>query len=393
MAEAPALVQPLRQGVRRVGVRHRVQYFNEMPRDIAYKSTGSPDELRAAVNLRWGLPHVNQATAENFLLYTQAVARQLEEKATLCGFQGGFSSPLFYGGACGAVKAHYRGKMHGPFIRNSGEPDLFHMLRLLGILADKKYPWLGIPAYIASWFHDASEGEVDLPPTICQLLYGDEVFAIVDALTKRFPSEHHAPEKYISRFSDAVQKYPAILFIKLADSYDYFDTVEIGGISQDSIERHYRFVHRVLLPLASRIRGAWRPTLDLANLALEKADPDLFAVLKSDLASFADALSEHSASTLAQLKQITRGVSVRRRSPIELALRWRAVASPISWQDIIVFDFACESWQEAKSICAQLGRMSLGKLDFGCTQKPDELSLAKLAIQVRVRPHGHLVHI
>ncbi len=189
----------------------------------------------------------------------------LELLATHYG--GGMSEELFEEGLdavqCALSDAR---KWHEGQVRKSGEPYLFHPLRVSHLAARH---WMDFPSVIAALLHDVVE---DTPVTIEDVRadYGEEVALLVDGLTKvestELSREATKMETYRKQVLAAMQDV-RVLCLKFWDRIDNLHT--IFALAPHKQKRIAEETREIYVPLANHLgMGYVASTLDSLSLYL-----------------------------------------------------------------------------------------------------------------------------
>jgi GTP pyrophosphokinase len=187
----------------------------------------------------------------------------LELLATHYG--GGMSEELFEEGLdavqCALNDAR---KWHEGQVRKSGEPYLFHPLRVSHLAARH---WMDFPSVIAALLHDVVE---DTPMSLEDVRseYGDEVAQLVDGLTKvestELSREATKMETYRKQVLAAIEDV-RVLCLKFWDRIDNLQT--INALSPEKQKRIAEETREIYVPLANHLgMGDVASTLDSLSL-------------------------------------------------------------------------------------------------------------------------------
>lgn len=174
-----------------------------------------------------------------------------------------------------AAKAH-RGQE-----RRSGEPYLSHPLAVAEILAELR---LDVSSIAAGLLHDAVE---DTRATIEEIrdLFGDEVAALVDGVTKisklPFATREDRQAESFRKMLLAMSKDIRVIVIKFADRLHNMRTLDpLPEAKQRAIARETLDIYA---PLANRL-GIARIKGELEDLALRSLDPEAYRDLQGRVA-------------------------------------------------------------------------------------------------------------
>ena len=163
---------------------------------------------------------------------------------------------------------------HGNQVRKSGEPYIFHPLKVARIVSEEI--GLGATSIIAALLHDVVE-DTNITLDDVEILFGKEVSKIVDGLTKisklskdkRVSIQAENFKKMLLSINDDVR----VILIKIADRLHNMMTLDFL-----SVEKQVRISSETLFiyaPLAHRI-GMYNIKTKLEDLSLKFTEPDVF---------------------------------------------------------------------------------------------------------------------
>ena len=163
---------------------------------------------------------------------------------------------------------------HGNQVRKSGEPYIFHPLKVARIVSEEI--GLGAPSIIAALLHDVVE-DTNITIDDVEILFGKEVSKIVDGLTKisklskdkRVSIQAENFKKMLLSINDDVR----VILIKIADRLHNMMTLDFL-----SVEKQVRISSETLFiyaPLAHRI-GMYNIKTKLEDLSLKFTEPDVY---------------------------------------------------------------------------------------------------------------------
>ena len=163
---------------------------------------------------------------------------------------------------------------HGNQVRKSGEPYIFHPLRVARIVSEEI--GLGATSIIAALLHDVVE-DTNITIDDVEILFGKEVSKIVDGLTKisklskdkRVSIQAENFKKMLLSINDDVR----VILIKIADRLHNMMTLDFL-----SVEKQVRISSETLFiyaPLAHRI-GMYNIKTKLEDLSLKFTEPDVY---------------------------------------------------------------------------------------------------------------------
>ena len=163
---------------------------------------------------------------------------------------------------------------HGNQVRKSGEPYIFHPLKVARIVSEEI--GLGATSIIAALLHDVVE-DTNITIDDVEILFGKEVSKIVDGLTKisklskdkRVSIQAENFKKMLLSINDDVR----VILIKIADRLHNMMTLDFL-----SVEKQVRISSETLFiyaPLAHRI-GMYNIKTKLEDLSLKFTEPDVY---------------------------------------------------------------------------------------------------------------------
>lgn len=157
-------------------------------------------------------------------------------------------------------------KWHDGQMRKSGEPYIFHPLRVSHLAARH---WMDFPSIIAALLHDVVE---DTPATLDYVLseYGEEVALLVDGLTKvestELSREATKMETYRKQILAAIEDV-RVLCLKFWDRIDNLNT--INALPAHKQKRIAEETREIYVPLANHLGMRYvAATLDSSSLHL-----------------------------------------------------------------------------------------------------------------------------
>jgi GTP diphosphokinase / guanosine-3',5'-bis(diphosphate) 3'-diphosphatase len=164
-------------------------------------------------------------------------------------------------------------KYHKGQVRMSGEAYLTHPLEVANILAELKLDTVTITAGL---LHDVLEDTL-MSPEELRKQFGDEVFQIVDGVTKisqvQFASRQQKQAENFRKMLLAMIGDIRILFVKLADRLHNMRTLQY--LPPDSRERISRETLEIYAPLAHRL-GMAKIRGELEDLSFSFLEPAAF---------------------------------------------------------------------------------------------------------------------
>lgn len=190
---------------------------------------------------------------------------------------------------------------HKEQIRVSGEPYIRHPVSVAEILMELQ---LDSSSVAAALLHDVIE---DTKITHSQLeeIFGAEVVALVDGVTKLSRLEHQTKEEaqagsYRKMFI-AMADDPRVVLVKLADRLHNMRT--IGAKGGESQLRTARETLDIFAPLASRL-GIWRIKWELEDRSFAILQPDKYNAIQNQLNQHRDSREKIVQKMIARLREI-----------------------------------------------------------------------------------------
>lgn len=181
----------------------------------------------------------------------------------------------------------YACEKHSEQVRHSGEPYIYHPMRVSKILADWGFE---SEVIIAGLLHDVVE-DCDVPINDIEYRFGSSVAKMVDTVThlnKDVKELEGLSKEDINRLSDAkLQKYitDKALYIKLADRLDNLYTIDVMP-KEKQLEKaaHTRMM---LLPMAMQIK-AYKIVNDLEELCFMIEHESQYHDISSNMNNYID---------------------------------------------------------------------------------------------------------
>jgi len=191
-------------------------------------------------------------------------------------------------------------KYHKGQVRMSGEPYLTHPLEVANILAELK---LDIGSITAGLLHDVLEDTL-MSPEELRKQFGDEVFQIVDGVTKisqvQFASRQQKQADNFRKMLLAMIGDIRVLFVKLADRLHNMRTLQF--LPPDSRERISRETLEIYAPLAHRL-GMAKIRGELEDLSFSFLDPAAFQSTVSQIEARRDVSQDFVAEAITLIKK------------------------------------------------------------------------------------------
>jgi guanosine-3',5'-bis(diphosphate) 3'-pyrophosphohydrolase len=172
-------------------------------------------------------------------------------------------------------------KAHEGQFRYSGEPYVYHPLKVALILAELELDVITVSAGI---LHDTLE-DTDVTSEILIEQFGQEVYELVEGVTKlsriMFESREERQAESLRKMFLAMARDIRVVMIRLADRMHNMRTLDFM-----SEERKYKIAEETLeiyAPLAHRL-GMWRLKWELEDLALRHLEPEQYYALVEKVA-------------------------------------------------------------------------------------------------------------
>ncbi len=175
----------------------------------------------------------------------------------------------------------YSAKAHRGQSRRSGEAYIFHPLEVANNLVKLK---LDATTIAAGLLHDTIEDTLSTPEEI-QELFGEEIFRLVDGVTKisqvHFSSrEEHQAENY-RKMIFAMARDIRVVLIKLADRVHNMQTLE--SLSEERQRRIARETLEIYAPIANRLGIGWMK-IELENGSFRYLYPEEYRAIEEKVA-------------------------------------------------------------------------------------------------------------
>jgi GTP diphosphokinase / guanosine-3',5'-bis(diphosphate) 3'-diphosphatase len=211
-------------------------------------------------------------------------------------------------------------KYHKGQVRLSGEPYLLHPLDVAYILAEMR---LGTVAVTAGLLHDVLEDTLMLPAEL-KKQFGDEVFQIVDGVTKisqvHFTSRQEKQAENFRKMLLAMVGDIRVLFVKLADRLHNMRTLQY--LPPERRERISIETLEIYGPLAHRL-GMAKVRSELEDLSFSYLDPAAY----QNTVSLIEARRAVSADFIEEAKQAISSELSESRIPARLESRIKRIYS------------------------------------------------------------------
>ena len=171
---------------------------------------------------------------------------------------------------------------HRGMVRRSGEPYLNHPLAVAAILCDMH---MDVPSIVAGLLHDTIE-DTDTTEEDIIALFGDEVAAIVDGVTKisrmNFNSASEQKASSMRKMILAMLTDLRVILVKLADRLNNIRT--LGFMPEHKQKRIAEETLDIFAPLASRL-GIHKIQAELEDLCLFFLEPTAYEEIRRGLAA------------------------------------------------------------------------------------------------------------
>jgi GTP pyrophosphokinase len=210
---------------------------------------------------------------------------------------------------------------HGDQLRKSGEPYIFHPLRVTHLAARH---WMDFPSVIAALLHDVVE---DTPVTLNEIRkkYGEEVALLVDGLTKVTASElnnrddlnrQDLKEATYKKTVLAAIKDIRVLCLKFWDRIDNLMT--INALSEEKQKLIAEETRAIYVPLAQHLGMGYVAT-ELDSLSLQLIYPRQAERYKQQVAK----VREQNSDYLRKVRAKIINACEQHRLDVSLKDRWR----------------------------------------------------------------------
>ncbi|MBT5868120.1 MAG: bifunctional (p)ppGpp synthetase/guanosine-3',5'-bis(diphosphate) 3'-pyrophosphohydrolase [Nitrospinaceae bacterium] len=229
----------------------------------------------------------------------------------------------------------YSAKAHRGQSRRSGEAYISHPLEVANNLVKLK---LDATTVAAGLLHDTIEDTLSTPEEI-QELFGDEIFQLVDGVTKiskiNFSSQEESQAENYRKMIFAMARDIRVVLIKLADRAHNMVTLE--SLSEERQRRIARETLEIYAPIANRLGIGWMKD-ELENGSFRYLYPDEFRMIEEKVAKGRESRSEYVGKVTSRLvKELeTAGISgkVAGRPKQFLSIHKKMVAQNISFDDV-----------------------------------------------------------
>ncbi|MBO8154158.1 bifunctional (p)ppGpp synthetase/guanosine-3',5'-bis(diphosphate) 3'-pyrophosphohydrolase [Thermovirga sp.] len=162
---------------------------------------------------------------------------------------------------------------HDGQFRLSKEPYVVHPVRVAAILADME---LDVSTLKAAFLHDVLE-DTSVPPEEIATLFGEDVFLLVDGVTKlgkiTFKSFEDYQAENLRKMFLVMAKDIRVVLIKLADRLHNIKTIQY--LRTDKQVRIAKETLEIYAPLAHRL-GIYQIKRELEDAAFKVADPEAY---------------------------------------------------------------------------------------------------------------------
>ena len=167
----------------------------------------------------------------------------------------------------------FSSKAHKNQRRVSGEPFLFHPLKVAQIIAQLK---LDIPSVVAGLLHDTIE-DTGLDKSEIEKSFGQEISFLVDGVTKigkiEFKTREEKQAENFRKMILSMSEDIRIILIKLADRLHNMRTLQY--LSEDKQQRIAQETLDIYAPLANRLGIGWMKT-ELEDLCLRSLKTEIY---------------------------------------------------------------------------------------------------------------------
>lgn len=193
----------------------------------------------------------------------------------------------------------YSAKVHQGQVRLSGEPYLTHPLEVGYILAQLK---MDVPTIVTGLLHDTIEDTLTTPDEI-QAMFGQEVFELVDGVTKIgkmiFRTSEERQAENFRKMLLAMARDIRVILVKLADRLHNMRTLEFQAEARR--KKIAQETQDIYIPLANRMGISWIKS-ELEDLALRYLEPEAYNDLAGKVAKKQKERERHIGEVIKQIR-------------------------------------------------------------------------------------------
>ncbi|MZG29885.1 MAG: bifunctional (p)ppGpp synthetase/guanosine-3',5'-bis(diphosphate) 3'-pyrophosphohydrolase [Nitrospinae bacterium] len=199
----------------------------------------------------------------------------------------------------------YSAKAHRGQSRRSGEAYISHPLEVAHNLVKLK---LDPTTVAAGLLHDTIEDTLSTPEEI-QELFGDEIFQLVDGVTKisqiHFSSHEESQAENYRKMIFAMAQDIRVVLIKLADRAHNMQT--LGSLSEERQRRIARETLEIFAPIANRLGIGWLKS-ELENGSFRYLYPEEYRTIEEKVAKSKDSRAQYLEKVTSRLmKELQKG--------------------------------------------------------------------------------------
>lgn len=202
----------------------------------------------------------------------------------------------------------YSAKAHRGQSRRSGEAYISHPLEVANNLVKLKMDEITVAAGL---LHDTIEDTLSTPEEI-QELFGDEIFQLVDGVTKiskiNFSSREETQAENYRKMIFAMSKDIRVVLIKLADRAHNMQTLE--SLSEERQRRIARETLDIFAPIANRLGIGWLKT-DLENGSFRYLYPEEYKAIREKVAKGQEYRDKYVEKSIARLEKELESVHIQ----------------------------------------------------------------------------------
>ena len=201
----------------------------------------------------------------------------------------------------------YSAKAHQGQSRRSGEAYISHPLEVANNLVKLK---MDETALAAGLLHDTIEDTLSTSKEI-QKLFGDEIFQLVDGVTKiskiNFSSHEEIQAENYRKMIFAMAKDIRVVLIKLADRAHNVQTLE--SLSEERRRRIARETIDIYAPIANRLGIGWLKT-ELENGSFRYLYPEEYRAIRAKIVKGQDYRDKYVEKSIKRLEKELKSVQI-----------------------------------------------------------------------------------
>ena len=202
----------------------------------------------------------------------------------------------------------YSAKAHQGQSRRSGEAYISHPLEVANNLVKLK---MDETTLAAGLLHDTIEDTLSTPEEI-QELFGEEIFQLVDGVTKiskmNFSSHEENQAENYRKMIFAMAKDIRVVLIKLADRAHNVQTLD--SLSEERQRRIARETIDIYAPIANRLGIGWLKT-ELENGSFRYLFPEEYSVIKEKVARGQEYRDKYVEKSIQRLEKELKAVQIK----------------------------------------------------------------------------------